>query len=401
MSSELGYTNKNNYKKIYTKLDYFGKANINGSIKNKNDSTKQKLDELANKKEQNKTNIKKNRISPYKNHFNKSLSSALLNKPFYKFQKSKKFYIKSPLSLLQNNNNNNQASIILDINKNIPILPINQNKNNQNNKINSNQGIVEYKTINCFINNFNVSCKNEDSQDGHKSNSVVKIKKHYDYDIFNKNNNRMSDQLNLRKNNSMSNYINNIRNISNISDNNISNVNNMTNLNDESKIEGIILENKEKKMKIQQRNKENTKRLLLLKELESKNQKLKQEYQEIKNKNMEYAKSLEKLFKFLKVLKNSGLDINELMDNISSGEDYDEFDEDSELEESSNSKKKKDEEKNEHQATEGSVPISNIRQLSSGLLRTNEKFTKGSKLKINYNKINIPLLNMKKIKKHK
>ena len=138
-----------------------------------------------------------------------------------------------------------------------------------------------------------------------------------------------------------------------------------------------------------------------MKELEKKNKELKLEYQEIKNKNMEYAKSLERLFKLLKVLKNSGLDINEMMDNISSGEDYDEFDDESELEESTNSKKKKDDKKNEDQITEGSVPISNIRQLSSGLLRTNEKFTKESKLKNNFNKINIPLLNMKKIKKSK
>ena len=401
MSIEMGEANnKHNYKKIDTKLNHFEKINMNSIFKNRNDSNTHKFDESVKNKRQNKLNIKKDRVSPYKNHFNKSLSSVLLNKPVNNLKKSKKYYIKSPLALLQNNNNS-QSSIIIDINKNIPIVPINKNQNNHYNKINNGQGNVEYKTINCFINNFNVSCKNTDSQEKKKNDNNEKVKKHFDYDIFNKNNNRLKNKINLKKNNSMSNYINNIRNISNTSDNNISNINNLTNLNDESKIDGILSENKQKKVKIQQINEENTKKLLSMKELEKKNKELKLEYQEIKNKNMEYAKSLERLFKLLKVLKNSGLDINEMMDNISSGEDYDEFDDESELEESTNSKKKKDDKKNEDQITEGSVPISNIRQLSSGLLRINEKFTKESKLKINFNKNVIPLLNMKKIKKYK
>ena len=116
---------------------------------------------------------------------------------------------------------------------------------------------------------------------------------------------------------------------------------------------------------------------------------------------MEYSKSLERLFKFLKVLKNSGLEISEMMENISSGEDYDEFDEDSELEEKTDTKKKnKDIKKIESQITDGSAPISNIRQLSSGNLRNNEEFSKGSKLNINYKKNNIPILNIKEIKKN-
>ena len=393
MSSDIGDTTKICIKKKDTKLDYLGKISMNNSIKNRNDSTKQKFDEMV----KNKTIIKKDKISPFKNHFNKALSSASFNKPQVNLQKSKKYYIKSPLSLLKNNNQN---SSIIELTKNMPYVPIhmNKNKNNQNN----NNESIEYKTINCLINNFNLAYKNVESQEDKKTNNVLKIKNFHDYDIFNKNNNKIKNQLySLKKNNSISNYINNIKNVSNITDNNNSNINNLTNLNNESKIEGIILENKEKKLKIQKRNQENTKKLLLLKELEKKNQKLKLEYQEIKNKNMEYSKSLERLFKLLKVLKNGGLDINEMIDNISSGEDYDEFDEDSELDENTNSKKKKNEKKNESQVTEGSVPISNIRQLSSGLLRINDNFNKGSKLKLNLNKINIPLLNIKKIKKHK
>ena len=109
---------------------------------------------------------------------------------------------------------------------------------------------------------------------------------------------------------------------------------------------------------------------------------------------MEYTKSLERLIRFLRVLKNSGMDINEMMDNISSGEDYDEYVED-ENEESENSEEEK-EEKNEVVLTDGSI-LSNIKQLSSGLLRNHDEFTKGSKLNLIKN---IPMLNICKIKNH-
>ncbi len=120
---------------------------------------------------------------------------------------------------------------------------------------------------------------------------------------------------------------------------------------------------------------------------------------------MEYSKSLERLFKFLKVLKNSGLDVSEMMDNISSGEDYDEFDDDSEEVENSDTNKKNKKNKNEKKSepslcTDGSIQISDINQLSSGLLRVNEEYNKGSKLNLDANNTNIPILNMGKIKHH-
>ena len=420
MSTSFGDSKNLNYKTINTKVHFFEKITINNIIKHRNNSNQKIFEGITKEKSPNQTNNKKVRISPYKNHFNKSsLSNTLLNMPNNNLKKSKKYYIKSPLSIFKNSNNNNPTSSqMVDINKNIPLIPINinQNKNNHiqnikpsNNNIN-NQGNVEYNTINCIINNFNLSYKNLDSKEDKKTNSMGKIKKFHDYDIFNKNNNKIKNQLeNLTKNNSLINNTNNIKNISNLSEINNSNINtninNLTNLQEESKIDEIIQENKQKQIKIQQKNQENSKKLILLKELERKNKKLKNEYQEIKIKNMEYSKSLERLFKFLRVLKNSGLEINEMMENISSGEDYDEFDDDSELEEgeetdTKKSKKNKNK-KSESEMTEGSVPISNIRQLSSGLLSNNEKFCKGSQLKINYNKNKIPILNFEKIKKHK
>ena len=175
---------------------------------------------------------------------------------------------------------------------------------------------------------------------------------------------------------------------------NDSNINNVTNA--PIKNEEIIMENNLKKEKIKQRHQENKKRMIYLKELEKKNKRLKNDYKEIKIKHMEYSKSLERLMKFLRVLKNSGLDINEMMDNISSGEDYDEYVED-DIEESDNSEQDCEGEKNETILSDGSV-LSNLKQLSSGLLRNHEEYTKGSKLILKFK--NIPLLKLYKIKKN-
>ena len=193
----------------------------------------------------------------------------------------------------------------------------------------------------------------------------------------------------------MSNYANNIKNLSHLSDINNSNINNITN--DKLKTDEINLENKQTQEKIQARHQENKKKMLYLKELEKKNQRLKNEYQDIKIKHMEYSKSLERLYKFLRVLQNSGMDINEMMDNISSGEDYDEYvDDENEDDENTEDEEKELDEKNEIELTDGSI-LSNIKQLSSGLLRNHDEFTQGSKLNLIKN---IPSLNIQKIKNH-
>ena len=378
------------FKKIYTKLGKNGNINVNRIVLNRNNSNQKIFEEKLHDNNHQKNNIKKDRISPFKNHFNKSLSTAILNRANDNLKKTKKYYIKSPLSLFKGNvppSTNN-----IDINKNIPLLPVNINKNN-NLKPNNNQGNVEYNSINCIINNFNLSCKNLDShEDNKKTDSLIKFKKYYDF--FNKNNNKLKSHMNnLKKNNSMSNYANNIKNLSHLSDINNSNINNITN--DNIKTEEILIENKQKQAKIQQRHQENKKKMIYLKELEKKNNRLKNEYQEIKMKHVEYTKSLERLMKFLRVLKNSGMDVSEMMDNISSGEDYDEYVED-ENEESDNSEEEK-EEKNETILSDGSV-LSNLKQLSSGLLRNHDEYTKGSKLTLKFK--NIPILNICKIKNH-
>ena len=395
MSTTSGFSQNNtHFKKLHSKLNQNGKINVNHIVINRNNSHKKFFDNKVHENSLQKNIMRKDRISPFKNHFNKSLSTTILNKANDNLKKSKKYYIKSPLSLFKGNAPSSTQN--MNTNKNIPLLPININKTN-NNKVSNIQGNVEYNSINCIINNFNLSCKNLDShEDNKKTDSLIKFKKYYDF--FSKNNNKLKNHMNnLKKNNSMSNYANNIKNLSHLSDINNSNINNITN--DNIKTDEINLENKHTQEKIQQRHLENKKKMLYLKELEKKNQRLKNEYQDIKIKNMEYAKSLERLYKFLRVLKNSGMDVNEMMDNISSGEDYDEYvDDENDEEDDENTEDEEGGlgEKNEVILTDGSV-LSNIKQLSSGLLRNHDEFTQGSKLNLIKN---IPMLNIQKIKNH-
>ena len=386
-ASVISPNNNIHLKKIHSKLNKNGKININHIIINRNNPYTKIFSNKVKGNSVQKNTMKKTNISPFKHLFNKSLSTTMLNKANNNIKKSKKYFIKSPLSLFKGTTPSSTHN--MDFPKNIPLLPININKN-LNNKTNNFQRNVEYNSINCIINNFNLSCKNiETNDDNKKTESIIKFKKYYDF--FTKNNYKLKSHMkNLKKNNSVSSYVNNIRNLSHLSEVNNSNINNITN--DNEKTDEINLENKKKQEKIHQRHQENKKKIIYLKELEKKNQRLKNEYQEIKIKNMEYKKSLERLIRFLGVLQNSGMDINEMMDNISSGEDYDEYIEDEEETEIC----EEEEEPNEIVLTDGSV-LSNLKQLSSGLIRNHDEFSQGSKLQLIKN---IPVLNICKIKSH-
>ena len=377
-------SNNNQYKKIFSKFTNNNRINVNHLILNKNKSDKNFFDNNYNKNNLKKIIIKKDRVIPFNStHFNKSISTNIY-KAKDNFPKTKKYYIKSPISFFKGVSLPSTQN--LNSNKNIPLLSINTNKNTNISQDNP-QKTVEYNSINCIINNFNVSCKSIGSHEENKKAEFIKFKKYYDF--FCKNNQKIKNHIiNLKKNSSMN---NNIKNLSNISENNNYNINNISNDN----IKTEDLENKQIQERIQKRHQENKKKMIYLKELEKKNQKLKNDYQEIKMKNIEYNKALERLFKFLRVLKNNGMDIQEMMDNISSGEDYDEYlDIDEETEESDDSE---EEEQNEVVLSDGSV-LSNLKQLSTGLLRNHDEFTKGSKLNLKENII--PMLKLYKIKKN-
>ena len=388
-SSKISLNNNNHFKKIYTKLTKNSKINVNHIILNRNKSDKQFFENKYHDNSMQKLMVKKDKVSSFNNHFNKAMSTTIMSKGNDHLIKLKKYYIKSPLSLFKGFAPSSTHH--LDLNKNIHLLPINTNKN-ANIKQSNPQKKVEYNSINCIINNFNLSCKNIDSQEDNKKSELIKLKKYYDF--FNQNNKKIKNhKISLKKNNSMSNYANSLKNLSQLVDINNSNGNNITN--DDIKTEEINLENKQLQERIKKRHQENKKKMIYLKELEKKNQRLKNDYQEVKIKNIEYNKSLERLFRFLRVLRNNGMDIDEMMDNISSGEDYDEYvDLDEENEES---EEFEEDEKNEAVLSDGSV-ISNLKQLSSGLLRNHDEFTKGSKLNLKTNII--PMLNIWKIKNH-
>ena len=378
------------FKKINYKYNKKGKIKVKQIFLNRNNTNKiAKI--IERKNDENSFNYrlyKNDKLSPYKPENNKLLSISLLNKINENFKKPKKFILKSPLSIfkgVQSNSFHNSNS-----NKNVPLLQLNINKMNNGSLINNQQN-VEFNSINCIINNFNLSCKNVDfleKQNNQKPDDALKYKIYYEF--LNKSIRKIKDNTNiLKKNNSMSYYINNRKNISHLSDGNNSFANNISS--EDIKIKEIIMDSKQKKEKIKERHQENKKRMIYLKELEKKYKRLKNDYKEIKIKHMEYYKSIERLLKFLRVLKNSGVNIEELMDNISSGEDYDEYIEDENEESEDN-----EEQKNETILSDGSI-LSNLKQLSSGLLRNHEKYSKGSKLVLKLK--NIPLLNLCKLKK--
>ena len=370
------------FKKIFNNINLKGKININHIILNRNNPNKN-FNNQTNKKNL----IKKDIISPFK--YNNLSSISILNKANDSMQKQKKIFIKSPFTLLKDaplsinkiNTNKNKSSS----------LPVSDNKKNGNKVLNHLKNI-EYNSINYIINNFNLSCKNIDTPEdlNKKSESLIRLN---NYDFFDIRNKKIKNKMNnLKKNNILSNYENNVKNLSHHNELNYSNMNNNNNIsNDNIKIEEKIIELKQKEEKIKKTQLETKKKMIYLKELEKKNKKLKEDYQDIKIKHEEYSKALERLYKFLRVLKNNGLDVSEMMDNISSGEDYDEYVED-DIEES---EEESEEKKNETILSDGSV-LSNLNQLSTGLLRNHEEFAKS---KLDFKLKNIPLLNLRKLKK--
>jgi len=375
------------FKKIFNNINFKGKININHIILNRNNPNKK----FSNQPSQ-KNLIRKDIISPFK--YNNLSSLSFLNKANNSMQKQKKIFIKSPFSLLKEvpltinkiNTNKNKSSS----------LPISDNKKNGNKVLNHLKNI-EYNSINYIINNFNLSCKNMDTPEdiNKKSDSLIRLN---NYDFFDIRNKKIKNKMNnLKKNNILSNYENNVKNLSHYNELNYSNMNNNNNninnlSNDNIKIEEKISEIKEKEEKIKKAQLETKSKMIYLKELEKKNKKLKSDYQDIKIKHEEYSKALERLYKFLRVLKNNGLDVSEMMDNISSGEDYDEYVDD-DMEES---EEETEEQKNETVLSDGSV-LRNLNQLSTGLLRDHEEFAKS---KLDFKLKNIPVLNFGKLKKH-
>ena len=244
-------SNNNQYKKIFSKFSNNNRINVNHLILNKNKSDKNFFDNNYNKNNLKKIIIKKDKVIPFNStHFNKSISTNIY-KAKDNFPKTKKYYIKSPISFFKGVSLPSTQN--LNSNKNIPLLSINTNKNTNISQDNP-QKTVEYNSINCIINNFNVSCKSIGSHEENKKAEFIKFKKYYDF--FCKNNQKEKNHIiNLKRNSSMN---NNIKNLSNISETNNYNIINISNDN----IKTEDLENKQIQERIQKRHQENKKKMI-------------------------------------------------------------------------------------------------------------------------------------------
>ena len=236
---------------------------------------------------------------------------------------------------------NKSASDIINYNPNKGLS--NKNLNNgdyeyfQKNKKNS-----QHNTINYIINNFNLSLKKKESNVNIKSKEFKGINR----SLMSANNNY-------------------------------------------SKYEELKKENENLTLIYEEKMKENKKYKDKLNFLENKNSHLIKKVDKIKKENEKYSKILEKVLKLLQVLKNNGLDVEEILENLSESED--ELDNNSYSEENDDNNSflsKKSSENNiglnsefSHFKSEGeSIPSNNIKE---------NKFN----LKDN----NIPKLDMKKI----
>ena len=167
---------------------------------------------------------------------------------------------------------------------------------------------------------------------------------------------------------------------------NLKKYNNFVNKN--SALDKILEENKKKRKEIQKITEENDKKMIYLESLEQANKELKSAYEEVKIKNLEYNQSLQNIFKILHVLNENGLDVKGIMDSISPGEDYCEYDE---LTEESNRINKG----NDSKITNNSMRSSVINNSSTGILMCHDEFL-GSKLNTNF-KNKVPILNLAKV----
>ena len=161
-----------------------------------------------------------------------------------------------------------------DIINNNPLKGLsNKNYNNYDNNeyFHKNKKNSQHNTINYIINNFNLSLKKKES------NGNIKNKEFKGINKSTMNNNSKYEEL--KKENENLNYI----------------------------YEEKLKENKKHKNKINY--------------LENKNSHLMKKVEKIKKENEKYSKILEKVLKLLQVLKNNGLDVEDILENLSETED--------------------------------------------------------------------------------
>ena len=311
-------------------------------------------------------------LEKYNNYKSKKISKSKSSSTVVKKRKNseKKKHIFIPINLkgplIKTNNtkkkityNKSTSELLNDPYKNIN----NKDHTNKNNK-NS-----QFNTINYIINNFNMSTKKDPFL--HKKISDFKGKSQ---SIISNNNN-----------------INNKSNNNNTNSNNKNN--NCNNNNNNLKYEELKKENEKLILLFNEKIKDNKKYKNKVSYLENKNDQILKKINKIKKENEKYSKILEKVLKLLQILKSNGLDVEEILENLSCTDEEDSNNSSNSDDISSIHSKNISDNNSEinsdisHFKSEGeSIPSENI--------KTN-KIYKESKVTLKEN--NIPKLDMKKI----
>ena len=313
-----------------------------------------------------KYNFKTKKVSRGGKHFSRS-SSVIIQKPKNSASKNKAYN--------SNNNMNIKGSVFkkysnktkkISYNKSCTDLHKNNKKNifnsSNTNTIEVNKRMkkcnreIEHETINYIINTFNLSSKNIDP-------------------VLHKNKSKDFNGI--------------VKSINN--NNKAININNTINPKNHIKIEELKKEN-EKLIKIfNDKINDNKNYRNKITDLENKNSILSKKTSKLKKENEKYSKILGKVLKLLQILKQNGLDVEEILENLSSTEDDDEDVDNNSCSGNLSSIHSKNSSRN--YSVNHSKNI-NIDSIETEHMKSNEIF-RGSKMTLKEN--SIPKLDMNKI----
>ena len=246
-----------------------------------------------------------NQNKKQKNYFKNYQANNLNKKNTISYNKAKQLKSTKSTDLIQSNKTN------IDKN-NKPKINNNKINNNNNNQINVNNNIniinhLEQNAIDYFINSSNSIHKKR------YSHSVHEQRKKIINDIYSKKHNKEKEIncLKLSSNNTNSTSINtNNTNNFNSKNNKIKNTLSMN-------IEEMKKENKKLKSKIEIIGKENKNLNVKINKLRDKNLELRNILYSLKKEKDDYSQSISQSLKLLKLLKKNGLELSEIMENLS------------------------------------------------------------------------------------
>ena len=226
----------------------------------------------------------------------KSKSSSVIIKQRKNSEKKKHLFI--PINLKGPTLKTNNTKKKIAYNKSTSDLFNEPYKSINNNKVYTNKN-SQHNTINYIMNNFNLSSKKKDSLHHKKINQFKGISK----SIISVNNNNNNNKINNNNTNSNNNKNNDC--------------------NSNSKYEELKKENEKLILLFNEKIKDNKKFKNKINYLENKNDQILKKINKIKKENEKYSKILEKVLKLLQILKSNGLDVEEILENLSITDDDD------------------------------------------------------------------------------